>query len=113
MLSVFESFNIREEASYHLLTGNCASNKEMDNNQIKKQLQDTIVREIATANVNELVNRLTENCFELCFTNPSSSMGSKDKKCIEQCMQKYMKSWNILSQSYVKRIQEAKAAGDI
>jgi import inner membrane translocase subunit TIM13 len=42
--------------------------------QIKDQLKAQIAQELAVANATELVNKMTENCFEQClkapYTNP-------------------------------------------
>ncbi|RLV96216.1 Mitochondrial import inner membrane translocase subunit TIM13 [Spathaspora sp. JA1] len=75
--------------------------------QIKQDIQNQISQELATANATELVRTITENCFDKCIYNPSDSLSSQEDKCIAQCREKYMRSWNVISKSYISRIQEA------
>ncbi|AAS50222.1 AAL144Cp [Eremothecium gossypii ATCC 10895] len=77
---------------------------------VKDQLKGQIAQELAVANATELVNKVTENCFEKCLMAPYTS---KQDTCVDQCLAKYMRSWNAISQAYVARIQQASANGDI
>ncbi|CCH41218.1 hypothetical protein BN7_755 [Wickerhamomyces ciferrii] len=40
------------------------------NSQVKEQLKAQIGQELAIANATELVNKITENCFEQCQREP-------------------------------------------
>lgn len=40
------------------------------NSQVKEQLKAQIGQELAIANATELVNKITENCFEQCQRQP-------------------------------------------
>ncbi|CCC67246.1 hypothetical protein NCAS_0A06880 [Naumovozyma castellii] len=73
-------------------------------------LKTQIAQELAVANATELVSKLTENCFEKCLTAPYST---NNEACVDQCLTKYMKSWNAVSKAYVARIQEASTSGEI
>ncbi|AET40969.1 protein translocase subunit TIM13 Ecym_7118 [Eremothecium cymbalariae DBVPG len=81
-----------------------------DNSNVKTQLKNQISQELAVANATELVNKVTENCFEKCLSAPYS-IGQDG--CVDQCLAKYMRSWNTISQAYIARIQQASADGDI
>lgn len=73
--------------------------------QLKQDIQDQIGQELAVANATELVNKVSENCFEKCISNPSSSLTGPEELCINQCLEKYMRSWNVVSKAYITRIQ--------
>lgn len=77
---------------------------------VKEQLKTQIAQELAVANASELVNKVTENCFEKCLTNPYSNA---EEGCVDQCLAKYMRSWNVVSKAYVARIQQASTSGEI
>ncbi|SCU85805.1 LADA_0D09824g1_1 [Lachancea dasiensis] len=77
---------------------------------VKEQLKTQIAQELAVANASELVNKVTENCFEKCLTSPYSS---GEEGCVDQCLAKYMRSWNVVSKAYVARIQQASTSGEI
>ena len=76
---------------------------------IKKQLKDQITLELAVANATELVNKITQNCFEKCIDVPQDQLTSQQGACTNQCLEKYMRSWNVISKTYVTRIQQEKS----
>ncbi|SCU96661.1 LANO_0E14026g1_1 [Lachancea nothofagi CBS 11611] len=77
---------------------------------VKDQLKTQIAQELAVANASELVSKVTENCFEKCLISPYSN---GEEGCIDQCLAKYMRSWNVVSKAYVARIQQASTSGEI
>ena len=85
-------------------TGNTPN--AVQSQQLKQQIQDQISQELAVANATELVNKITENCFEKCISNPGPMMNGQEDGCVNQCLEKYMRSWNVISKSYITRIQQ-------
>ena len=75
-------------------------------NKVKSQIS----QELAVANATELVNKVTENCFEKCLNSPYTD---RNEPCVDQCLIKYMRSWNIVSKAYISRIQQASTSGEI
>lgn len=75
---------------------------------LKNQIQAQITQELAVVNATELVNKITENCFDKCIDVPESSLTPQQDACLNQCMQRYLRSWNTISKSYVSRIQSEK-----
>lgn len=73
--------------------------------ELKNQIQSQITQELAVVNATELVNKITENCFDKCVDYPQSSITPVQDQCINQCLQKYLRSWNLISKTYVNRIQ--------
>lgn len=79
------------------------------NSQVKKQVEEQISQELAMVHANELVSKLTDNCFQRCILQPSSSLTGVEETCVSQCMEKYMRAWNVISRSYISRIQQGGA----
>ncbi|KAG0685651.1 protein translocase subunit [Kluyveromyces marxianus] len=79
-------------------------------NDVKTQLKSQISQELAVANATELVNKVTENCFEKCLNAPYTTT---QDNCVDQCLAKYMRSWNAISKAYIARIQQASVNGEI
>lgn len=90
-----------------------ANTAQLSPQEVKKQLQDQVAQELAIANATELVNKVTANCFDLCFPQPGPSISNGERECTKKCMEKYMHAWNLLSRTYVARIQQASASGQI
>ncbi|KAL3231356.1 Mitochondrial import inner membrane translocase subunit TIM13 [Nakaseomyces bracarensis] len=69
-----------------------------------------ISQEIAVANATDLVGKVSDNCFEKCLQRPFSN---GNEACVDQCLAKYMRAWNVISKTYIDRIQNASTSGEI
>ncbi|KAK6454950.1 Tim10/DDP family zinc finger-domain-containing protein [Scheffersomyces xylosifermentans] len=86
-----------------------SANSASKSQQLKQEIQDQIAQELAVANATELVSKITENCFEKCIVNPSVALNAQEDYCVNQCLEKYMRSWNVISKAYITRIQQSSA----
>ncbi|XP_022647804.1 mitochondrial import inner membrane translocase subunit Tim13-B-like [Varroa jacobsoni] len=71
----------------------------------KEDIMDQVKQSIAIANAQELLQKMTEKCFQKCVVKPGSSIDNSEQKCLSMCMDRYMDSWNIVSRTYSTRIQ--------
>ncbi|ENN77595.1 mitochondrial import inner membrane translocase subunit Tim13 [Dendroctonus ponderosae] len=71
----------------------------------KGELMDQVKQQIAVANAQELLTKMTEKCFKKCISKPGTSLDSSEQKCVAMCMDRYMDSWNLVSRTYGMRIQ--------
>merc|ERR1712241_1404720 len=86
---------------------------KMDQNQLanltpaqREEVMQTVQQQVALANMQELLVKVTDKCFKKCITSPGSSMGSSDQKCVAMCMDRYMDSFNLVSKAYTRRLQQ-------
>merc|ERR1712008_608918 len=70
----------------------------------KEELMRNVQQQVALANMQELLTKITDKCFKKC--SPSSSLSGGDQKCLAMCMDRYMDSFNIVSRSYTQRISQ-------
>lgn len=49
---------------------------------------------------------VNKNCFAQCVASPGSSLSSRENTCLSYCAQKYLKSFNIVSEECVKIVQQ-------
>ncbi|KAK4873352.1 hypothetical protein RN001_015381 [Aquatica leii] len=75
-------------------------------NAQKDELMDQVKQQIAVANAQELLTKMTEKCFKKCIIKPGTSLDNAEQKCIAMCMDRYMDSWNLVSRTYGVRIQK-------
>ncbi|WOO86145.1 Mitochondrial import inner membrane translocase subunit TIM13 [Vanrija pseudolonga] len=73
--------------------------------QIKLQVQ----QELAAAGAQQLINKITENCFAKCVTRPGPTLGSSEERCLSQCMVLYMAAFDQTSRSYVARVSRERS----
>ncbi|XP_041970514.1 mitochondrial import inner membrane translocase subunit Tim13-like [Aricia agestis] len=71
----------------------------------KEELMDQVKQQIAIANAQELLTKMSEKCFKKCINKPGTSLDNSEQKCIAMCMDRYMDSWNLVSRTYSSRIQ--------
>ncbi|KAM6962916.1 mitochondrial import inner membrane translocase subunit Tim13 [Aplochiton taeniatus] len=78
---------------------------KMDTGTIMEQVKV----QIAVANAQELLQRMTDKCFKKCIGKPGGSLDNSEHKCIAMCMDRYMDSWNTVSRAYNSRLQRERA----
>ncbi|KAK1142063.1 mitochondrial import inner membrane translocase subunit Tim13 [Acipenser oxyrinchus oxyrinchus] len=78
-----------------------AGSGKMDPGTIMEQVKV----QIAVANAQELLQRMTDKCFKKCVGKPGGSLDNSEQKCIAMCMDRYMDAWNTASRAYNSRLQ--------
>lgn len=68
--------------------------------EVKKQIQ----AEIAAATLQELVEDMTEKCYSICIKKPGSSLDNYEQRCLGNCMDRFIDSYNAVSKAYTTRI---------
>merc|ERR1712212_520922 len=69
-------------------------------------VMETVKQQITVANAQELLSKMSDKCFKKCIIKPGASLDSSEQKCIAMCMDRYMEAWNLVSQSYTKRLSK-------
>ncbi|KAG5437838.1 hypothetical protein PCANB_000553 [Pneumocystis canis] len=76
----------------------------------KQALMQAIKEELAVANAAELIGKLNETCYDRCIPKPGSHFESVEHTCVSKCVARYMDAWNIVSRTYIARIQRERQA---
>ncbi|XP_031828494.1 mitochondrial import inner membrane translocase subunit Tim13 [Nomia melanderi] len=71
----------------------------------REELMDQIKQQIAVANAQELLTKMTEKCFKKCIIKPGTTLDSSEQKCVAMCMDRYMDAYNLVSKAYSDRLQ--------
>ncbi|KAK5613295.1 hypothetical protein CRENBAI_024182 [Crenichthys baileyi] len=72
-------------------------------------IMEQVKVQIAVANAQELLQRMTDKCFKKCIGKPGNSLDNSEQKCIAMCMDRYMDAWNTVSRTYNSRLQKERA----
>ncbi|XP_054290425.1 mitochondrial import inner membrane translocase subunit Tim13-A [Macrosteles quadrilineatus] len=75
----------------------------------KDELMEQVKLQIAVANAQELLTKMTEKCFKKCVQQPGTSLSNSEQKCVAMCMDRYMDAWNSVSKAYSNRIERERA----
>ncbi|KAK6633854.1 protein translocase subunit [Polyplax serrata] len=71
----------------------------------KDELMEQVKQQLAVANAQELLTKMTEKCFKKCIEKPGTTLDSYEQKCVAMCMDRYLDSWNLVSKAYGNRLQ--------
>ncbi|GFN75618.1 mitochondrial import inner membrane translocase subunit tim13 [Plakobranchus ocellatus] len=71
----------------------------------KEQLMSQVKQQIALANAQELLQKMSEKCYKKCISKPGTTLDNSEQKCIAMCMDRYMDTWNLVSRVYGQRLQ--------
>ncbi|KAL0078552.1 Tim10/DDP family zinc finger-domain-containing protein [Phycomyces blakesleeanus] len=80
-------------------------NQGGDSSSKKQEVMDQVRSELALANAQELINKINEKCYLKCVPKPGARLESSEQACLSKCMDRYMEAWNVVSRSYVSRLQ--------
>uniref|UniRef100_A0A0B7BGE1 Mitochondrial import inner membrane translocase subunit n=1 Tax=Arion vulgaris TaxID=1028688 RepID=A0A0B7BGE1_9EUPU len=80
------------------------SRNKMDS-ATKDQLMTQVKQQIALANAQELLQKMSDKCYKKCISKPGSTLDNSEQKCIAMCMDRYMDIWNLVSRVYGQRLQ--------
>ncbi|XP_017796743.1 PREDICTED: mitochondrial import inner membrane translocase subunit Tim13 [Habropoda laboriosa] len=72
----------------------------------RNELMQQIKQELAVANAQELLSKMSEKCFKKCVLRPGTSLDSSEQKCVAMCMDRYMDAYNLVLKTYSARIQK-------
>ncbi|CDS43624.1 Mitochondrial import inner membrane translocase subunit Tim13 [Echinococcus granulosus] len=72
----------------------------------RAQLVDQMKAEVAIASTRELMDQLTQKCFEKCVSRPGTSLDNSEQKCLGNCMDRYMDSVNLVSKVFANRLRQ-------
>lgn len=73
--------------------------------QEKGELMSQVKQQIALANAQEMLSKMTEKCFKKCISKPGKALDGSEQRCITQCMDRFLDTWNLVSRTYGNRLQ--------
>ncbi|CAB3407270.1 unnamed protein product [Caenorhabditis bovis] len=76
----------------------------------QEQVIAGVKQQAALSNAQNLVTDISEKCTNKCITSPGTSLSNGEKQCLQRCMDRFMESWNLVSQTLQKRLQEEMAS---
>ncbi|EDV96663.1 mitochondrial import inner membrane translocase subunit Tim13 [Drosophila grimshawi] len=83
------------------------ANENLDNGEVMSRLRE----QIAVAHVQEMLSKMTSKCFNKCISKPGKALDGTEQRCITQCMDRFIDTWDHVSRTYGNRIQREQAKG--
>ncbi|XP_043657726.1 mitochondrial import inner membrane translocase subunit Tim13 [Drosophila teissieri] len=64
---------------------------------------ERIRQQIVLANIQELIQKMTRRCFDVCIAMPGLELRSTEHDCLANCMDRFMDSVQVVSCQYFRR----------
>ncbi|KQS30066.1 mitochondrial import inner membrane translocase subunit Tim13 [Drosophila erecta] len=64
---------------------------------------ERIRQQIVLANIQELLQKITRRCFDVCIAMPGLELRSTEHDCLTNCMDRFMDSVQVVSCQYFRR----------
>ncbi|EDW70966.1 mitochondrial import inner membrane translocase subunit Tim13 [Drosophila novamexicana] len=71
----------------------------------KGEVISQVRQQIAVANAQEMLSKMTEKCFKKCIYKPGKALDGTEQRCITQCMDRFLDTWNLVSRTYGNRLE--------
>ncbi|KAH7102780.1 Tim10/DDP family zinc finger-domain-containing protein [Auriculariales sp. MPI-PUGE-AT-0066] len=70
----------------------------------KEAMMAQVKQELALANAQELINKISEKCYSRCIPKPGDKIGYSEEGCLARCMDRYMEAFNVVHRTYYERL---------
>ncbi|XP_030379107.1 mitochondrial import inner membrane translocase subunit Tim13-like [Scaptodrosophila lebanonensis] len=77
-----------------------------DSTQVHTKLMARAKQEFVLASVQALLQKMTTKCFKKCIDRPGITLDAAEQKCISMCMDRFMDSWTLVSQTFSNRVHK-------
>lgn len=74
---------------------------KIDVEELKKQIST----DVAVSMVSQLVEDVTERCYSLCIKKPGTALDNYEQRCLSNCMDRFIDSYNIVSRTLMSKIE--------
>jgi import inner membrane translocase subunit TIM13 len=68
-------------------------------------------QEVQQQTIQDLFQKISERCFDVCITKPGSKLSTGDQKCLAACMDRYIETMTVVSEAMQKRGQREGGLG--
>ncbi|CAD5212174.1 unnamed protein product [Bursaphelenchus xylophilus] len=83
-------------------------------NKLTPEQQEKVIQGVrqqaAIVHAQSLISDLSDKCIAKCIPAPGTSLSGSEKQCLQRCMDRFVESWNLVSQTLQKRLQAELAA---
>lgn len=71
----------------------------------RDELMSQLKMQLDLKYVTELLQKMSEKCFQKCVPKPGSSLDNSEQKCIAMCMDRYQETLEVVSKTFSSRLQ--------
>ncbi|KAI6183215.1 Mitochondrial import inner membrane translocase subunit [Aphelenchoides bicaudatus] len=76
----------------------------------REKVVQGVRQQAAIMQAQNLITDLSDKCIAKCIPSPGSSLSGSEKQCLQRCMDRFVDSWNLVSHSLQKRLQQELSA---
>eukprot|EP00938_MAST-03A_sp_MAST-3A-sp1_P006687 g6687.t1 len=61
-------------------------------------------QQVSIQALTNMVNTMTQKCFEKCVTKPGDSLSSREQRCLDACVKNYQKTMMTVKNTIEKQV---------
>jgi import inner membrane translocase subunit TIM13 len=99
-----------ETAHVQLALSFACAKAEMEMNGDRVDMEGTkrkVQNELAAAALQDLFQKITDKCYVKCVAKPSPKLDNNDQTCLAKCMDRYLDTMTVVSQTMATRSQQS------
>ena len=78
-----------------------------------EEVMHQVQAELANAYAQEFFSTVREKCFKMCVSKPSSALSGYERKCLEQCTERYVDATRMISQVVLIQYSQGGGGGGV
>ena len=75
----------------------------MDPGQDPAAMLQKIRQQAQMQQVTEIMQKISERCFEMCVPRPGSRLSNSEQSCLSSCMDRYYETMGLVTQAVAKK----------
>eukprot|EP01023_Acetabularia_acetabulum_P025798 TRINITY_DN2461_c0_g1_i10.p16 TRINITY_DN2461_c0_g1~~TRINITY_DN2461_c0_g1_i10.p16 ORF type:complete len:101 (-),score=19.93 TRINITY_DN2461_c0_g1_i10:3733-4008(-) len=75
---------------------------EEDMKNVSPQMQQFLAQEQQKAVIQQMIFKVTEDCFDKCIATPGKEMSGRERTCIENCAKRFVETTQFIMQRFQK-----------
>ncbi|KAH8273388.1 hypothetical protein KR018_006522 [Drosophila ironensis] len=68
-------------------------------------IMEQVEEHAALDSAQQMLTRISDNCFRKCVDYPSGSLRPGEQRCIKVCMDRYLDSFHLVARTFSRRLE--------
>lgn len=74
-----------------------------DSSLSNEELKERFQRQMQLQYSQNVLETVTEKCFNKCIIHPSSTLSTNDKECLQRCMDRFVEAMNLVGKTLAEK----------
>lgn len=74
--------------------------------RMQREIMELAQQTRAKADFNNVVNKLTNTCFDICVSKPTSKLGYSGEQCFQNCAARFLEASEVAAHSMAQMVEK-------